>query len=196
MLELTRPAPGDVGERLARLSEAPFSYAEVGASEAPALPSGYRSDHHCARLGHGAACYARAEAAFRRWAMFDLGWVKLSPPAPPIAAGTVVGISARLFGVWLFNIGRIAYLVDQRRPRLRFGFGIGTLEQHALSGEERFCIEWRADDSVWYDIRTFSRPQTLLALAAYPLVRQLQDRFTAESCAAMARACASEDRPL
>lgn len=191
MLELATPGDSDIAERLAQLSDAPFSYGEVGALKALTFPSGYSTDHHRKRLGHGATCYERAKAAFQRWQMFDLEWVKLAPATPPIAARTVVGISARLFGIWLLNICRIAYVIDERQTPIKFGFGLGTLQVHALSGEERFCIEWdHADDSVWYDVRAFSRPQQLLALAAYPLVRQLQERFAKDSFEAMARAVA------
>lgn len=193
---LSLPCDGDIGDHLAKLSNAPFSYPEVGALKALTFPSGYRIDHHRWRLGHGAACYERAKAALQRWEMFALDWVKLSPPAPPIAARTVVGISARLFGSWLLNICRIVYVIDEKQPPIYFGFGLGTLEWHALSGEERFCIEWNhADDSVWYDVHAFSRPQTLLALAAYPVVRRLQERFIRDSSAAIARASALEVRP-
>jgi Domain of unknown function (DUF1990) len=60
-------------------------------------------------------------------------------------------------------------------------------------------VQWdRSDDSVWYDIYTFSRPHHPLAWAGYPLVRALQGAFRAQSARAVARAAAAEtvDRSL
>lgn len=54
----------------------------------------------------------------------------------------------------------------------RFGFAYGTLPGHVESGEERFQIEWhRSDDSVWYDILAFSRPN-------HPLARLPRERMS------------------
>ena len=56
--------------------------------------------------------------------------------------------------------------------------------------EERFTVEWnRADDSVWYDLWSFSRPGHPLARLAGPYVRRLQRRFAEDSLRAMAEAC-------
>ncbi len=191
MFVFTTPGDGAICERLAQLSSAPYSYAEVGALENPVFPIGYLADRHRALLGRGAAGYERAKAALRRWEMFHLGWVRLYPSAPPIAADTSIGISARFLGVWNLNFCRIVYTVEDKGDVERFGFALGTLPGHILSGEERFTVEWhRADDSVWYHVCAFSRPDQLLSRLGYPIVRQLQNRFAKESHAAMARATA------
>ena len=70
----------------------------------------------------------------------------------------------------------------------RFGFAYGTLPDHAERGEERFMIEWLADDSVWYDIYAFSRPQKAIVKLGLPLARRLQKRFGGESLAVMKEA--------
>ena len=58
-----------------------------------------------------------------------------------------------------------------------------------LFRSERFLIEWtRADDTVWYDILAFSRPQKLLMRIGYPYMRRTQKRFGRESAASMKRA--------
>ena len=63
-------------------------------------------------------------------------------------------------------------------------------------GEERFRVEWHhADDSVWYDILAFSRPNQMVARVGYPIVRFLQKRFATDSKAAMCRAV-SADLPV
>jgi uncharacterized protein (UPF0548 family) len=83
------------------------------------------------------------------------------------------------------------YVVDEDGPFQRFGFAYGTLPEHAESGEERFTVKWhKADDAVWYDILTFSRPQQLLTRLGYPVARKLQKRFARDSAAAMRRALA------
>jgi uncharacterized protein (UPF0548 family) len=49
-------------------------------------------------------------------------------------------------------------------------------------------IEWdQSDDSVWYDILAFSRPQHVLARLGYPVVRRLQKKFARDSAAVMQR---------
>ena len=192
MIGFTIAGDDAVRERLAQLHNAPYSYPEVGALETPVFPPGYRVDQNRSLLGHGAACYGRAKAALRNWQMFGLGWVRLHPQAPPIAADTAIGISARFLCVWYMNFCRIAYVVEDKGDVEKFGFGLGTLPGHILSGEELFCVEWnRADDSVWYDVCAFSRPDQLLSRLGYPIVRQLQKRFARDSHIAMARASAS-----
>ena len=60
---------------------------------------------------------------------------------------------------------------------------------HVASGEERFLIEWdRSDDSVWYDLSSFSRPNGFLGRMGGPYARRIQARFAAESAEAMRRA--------
>lgn len=69
---------------------------------------------------------------------------------------------------------------------IRFGFVYGTLPGHVECGEERFQVEWnRNDDSVWYDIFAFSRPNHFLARIGYPIVRRIQKKFASDSAAAM-----------
>jgi len=82
--------------------------------------------------------------------------------------------------------------VDEEGPVKRYGFAYDTLPEHPESGEERFTVEWRGDDAVWYDILAFSRPQQFLARLGYPLSRRLQKRFDRDSAAAMLRAVRSE----
>jgi len=97
-----------------------------------------------------------------------------------------VAVLARVFGVWSLNACRIVDVINEVGPTTRFGFAYGTLPGHAESGEERFQIEWnREDDSVWYDIRAFSRPNHWLTRLGYPIVRRIQQRFARDSAAAM-----------
>ena len=66
-----------------------------------------------------------------------------------------------------------------------WGAVLGTLPDHAGSGEERFLIEMDEDGIVWYDILAFSRPNQPLARIGYPFLRRIQRRFGEQSAAAM-----------
>ncbi len=165
-----------------------FTYPAVGATAAEP-PPGYVVDHTRIRLGAGRSTFTAALAALQRWEHFCLGWVEPCWPNTPIEPGQVVAILARVCGLWCLNACRIVYIVSEDDPLKRFGFAYGTLPDHVESGEERFTIEWHErDDSVWYNILAFSRPNHLLVRLGYPLVRRLQKQFARDSAAAMVRA--------
>ena len=78
--------------------------------------------------------------------------------------------------------------MEERGAIEMYGFAYGTLSDHAEMGEERFTVEFHAnDETVWYDICAFSRPRPLARLA-YPFTRALQRRFASDSKKAMHRA--------
>jgi uncharacterized protein (UPF0548 family) len=81
-------------------------------------------------------------------------------------------------------------LVDERSSSEKFGFAYGTLTDHGERGEERFTVEFNSDQTVWYDLFAFSRPN-MLARLAYPYTRLLQKRFASDSKAAMQKAVQS-----
>jgi uncharacterized protein (UPF0548 family) len=188
MLLLRKPSAEKLREFLAAQSKLDFSYSAVGATAA-VPPAGYVVDRTRIKLGEGAGTFAAAKVALERWEHFRLGWVETWPPETPIQAGRVVAVIARLFGLWWRNACRIVYVVNEERPVQQFGFAYGTLPEHAESGEERFTVEWHEqDDTVWYDILAFSRPQQLHARLGYLFARRLQKRFARDSAAAMRRA--------
>jgi uncharacterized protein (UPF0548 family) len=188
MLALRKPSADRLRDFLAAQSKLDFTYPAVGATAAMP-PAGYVVDRTRIKLGEGAKAFAVAKAALGRWEHFRLGWVEAWPPETPIQAGQVVAVIARLFGLWWLNACRIVYVVDEKGPVKQYGFAYGTLPEHAESGEERFTVEWHEeDDTVWYDIVAFSRPQQLLARLGYPFARLLQKRFARDSVAAMQRA--------
>jgi uncharacterized protein (UPF0548 family) len=192
MLSLRRPSVERLQEFLSSQSNVGLTYSAVGATAA-VPPQGYVVDRTRIQLGEGASSFAAAKTALERWEQFRLGWVEAWSPNTPIKEGQVVAVIARIFGSWWLNACRIVYVVDEQGPIKRYGFAYGTLTEHAESGEERFTVEWRADDeSVWYDILAFSRPHQYLARLVYPMVRRLQKRFARDSAAAMLRAVKSE----
>ena len=185
MFFLRQPSQEAIQRFISSQRELPFSYPEVGAT-AGELPPGYTVDRNRIKLGAGAKQYERAIAALRNWKQFDLGWVRMVPPETPIKMGSVVAILTRHFGFWSLNACRVVYLIDEDGPVKKFGFAYGTLSSHVERGEERFTIEWHAtDDSVWYDILAFSRPNQLLVRLGSPLARSLQKRFAKDSLATM-----------
>jgi uncharacterized protein (UPF0548 family) len=185
MFSLSQPAINDIQHFIAAQQSLPHSYTEVGATR-DTPPSGYVIDHNRIKLGTGRDTFVHAHNALRRWEMFNLHWLHLYEPTAPIVVGTTVAVLAHIWGLWIMNACRIVYVIDEIGPTDIFGFAYGTLPGHAERGEERFTVQWNhADDSVWYDILAFSRPNHWLARCGYLYVRQLQKRFARESLQAM-----------
>lgn len=183
---LGRPSADSITAFRAAVAGAPFSYRELGESRA-GHPAGYNVDEHAVRLGDGAATFAAGCAAIRAWRMFPAPWTFIAPADAPIAEGTVVAMGARGCGAWWLNACRIVYVVDETAAdgARRFGFAYGTLSAHVEQGEERFMVERRADGSVWYSIRAFSRPRFWPVRLMKPVARRLQRRFVRDSQRAM-----------
>lgn len=187
MPQLQKPTEPEIRAFLAAQSERPYSYPQVGDSR-HGSPAGYDVDHNRAELGRGRAAFEAACAALSRWRMFPHDWAAIYPPQTPIESQRVVALVIRAWGMWWLNAARIVYVIDESQPVHRFGFAYGTLQGHVESGEERFLVEWDAEDRVWYDLRAFSRPRHWLVRLGYPFARRLQKRFVAQSQAAMQRA--------
>lgn len=188
MFLLNKPSEEFVRQFIASQQDLPFSYAQVGATEKPLPngPPGYRVDHNRIKLGLGEETFQRAMSALRSWQQFELGWVTIVPPGKPLEVGTTVAVRTKTFGFWSLNAARIVYVIDEKQTQnARFGFAYGTLTDHVESGEERFTIEWQADDSVWYDIYAFSHPKHPLARLGFLVTRMLQKRFARDSLAVM-----------
>lgn len=134
--------------------------------------------------------YLAAAAALKRWQQFRIGWVDAWPRETAIHERAVIAVMGQAAGFWWLNACRIVYVTHETGPVSRFGFGYGTLPGHFESGEERFLIEFnRADNSVWYDVLAFSRPNHYLTRLGYPIIRRLQKRFGRDSGAAMLKVC-------
>jgi len=192
----SEPSAEIIDRFIASQRQQPFSYTEVGAT-CRDPPSNFVLDHNRIQLGTGLQTFERGIAALKRWQQFDLGWVRIVPDVPPLEVGTTVAIKAKAFGFWSLSACRVVYLISEDSPLRKFGFAYGTLTDHVECGEERFSVEWYPeDDSVWYDILAFSRPQQLLVRLGYPLARLLQKRFAKQSLRAMLAAAALPTNPL
>ena len=191
MLSLRKPSVESIRPFLAAQAKLPFTYSAVGTT-ATTPPAGYVVDRTRIKLGEGEAAFHSAIAALRRWEQFHLGWVEAWSPDTPIQSGEVVAVMGRAIGLWWLNACRIVYVVDESGPIRKFGFAYGTLPGHVESGEERFLIEWhRGENSVWYDILAFSRPNHFLTRLGYPMVRRTQKQFGRDSAASMLKAVRS-----
>jgi uncharacterized protein (UPF0548 family) len=176
-----------VSEFLTDQSSSRYSYREPGytkritASERTA-PRGFVVDDNRIRVGDGPDAFHKGVLAMRRWAQFNVGWVRVSDPSAPIEPGVTVAVIIHHYGFYSMNAARIIYTIDE--PGL-FGFAYGTLQGHAERGEERFLLRKEADGSVWYELFAFSRTGHWMARCGYPLVRRLQKRFARDSMATM-----------
>ena len=177
MFMMREPSDEDAARFVASQRALAYTYAEVGATKAMP-PAGYNVDHNRIQLGSGEAIYRRGVGALKNWRQFELGWVAIAPRGVPVETGATVAVKARAFGTWSLNATRIVYTIDEDR---RFGFAYGTLPDHVEKGEERFLVEWLPDDTVWYDIFAFSRPQHPLVRLSAPLARRLQHKFARDS---------------
>jgi uncharacterized protein (UPF0548 family) len=194
MFLLAKPTDERIREFLSSQKDKPFSYADadIAAHQSRlSYPRGYVHDHNRIKLGEGADVFRQAVEALRRWEMFNIGWLHLCWPDAPIEIGTTVAVLADLRGFWSLNACRIARVFDEEGGVRRYGFAYGTLPEHVERGQESFIVEWnRIDDSVWYDLSAYSRPNQLLAKLGYPVTRALQKRFARDSMQAMVRGSA------
>lgn len=190
MFLLTKPTAERIRQFLSSQEDQPFTYpdADIAAQQSP---PGYARDHNRINLGEGADAFRSAVEALRRWEMFNIGWLQLCWPDAPIEIGTTVAVLADLRCFWSLNACRIARVFDEDGDVRRYGFAYGTLPEHVERGQESFIVEWHGkDDSVWYDLSAYSKPNQLLAKLGYPVTRALQKRFARDSMRAMLRSSA------
>ena len=189
MFLLTKPNEERIRGFLFSQKDERFTYPEADIARHQS-PRGYTLDHNRIKLGEGADVFRRAVEAIRRWEMFNIGWLQLCWPDAPIEVGSTVAVLAALRFCWSLNACRIARVFDE--DLRRYGFAYGTLPDHAERGQESFIVEWNIDDdSVWYDLSAYSRPNQLIAKLGYPFARALQKRFARDSMQAMLRGAAS-----
>ena len=144
-------------------------------------------DSSSIRLGQGAQTFRRAKNLLREWKHFELGWAYTN--RPPVKMEEPVVVVAKSLGLWTMNPLRIHQcdmgnslvrkLVFMEKKRVSFTHR--TLDGHQIAGEETFVVEWKKDGSVWYQVKTMSRPGTVLAAVTYPILRLYQNKFKHDS---------------
>ncbi|KAJ7523388.1 hypothetical protein O6H91_18G049400 [Diphasiastrum complanatum] len=175
---------------------------------------GYFINHARVKLGCGLDVYNKGKDLLKQWRHFQLGWAFVDQNTP-MQVGEKLCVCNRELFIWIMNPLEILFLREDgniskttnlkitrkntsslKRSNLEdfassrlFAFGSGTLHGHLLAGEERFAVEWnQLDDTVWYEIFSFSRPATWLSMVAYPYVRFKQELFARQSTYAMVKA--------
>ena len=187
-LRFTRATDGEKDQLLTAAQHLPLTSPPLLTLEhgpVGTMPRGFAHDLSRTEVGRGAAAFAAARQAFRRWEQFDLGWVRIINGNPRIAPGELVAVEAHTAYLWSVNINRITDVIDDHH---RFGFLYTTTTVHVEQGQERFLLERNAEtESVSYLIEAISRPTDPLARLAYPLSRLMQHRFTRDSQARLRR---------
>ncbi len=180
MLYILKPSQKRIETLLQKWQDNPFSYKEVGCTREDPMPKGFHHDSRRIQLGCGEKIFLRGRSAIENWKMYDVGWIGLHSDEVPIKEGEISVTYLKLLGLHLTaNPCRIIYTIDSTDDEVtRFGFAFGTVKDHPESGEERFVVEWfHHDDSVWYEVKAFSRPGHFLVWCGYPFARYLQRRF-------------------
>lgn len=162
-----------------------LTYSDVWATARPDLldnpPRGFRPMVREALLGHGQQTFAHAADETMRFGIQRRSGLRvirragLADGDSPVREGDIALL--RLTGpLAVAPIAvRIVAVIDEPRRR---GFVYGTRRGHPESGEESFVVEWRTDDTVWLEIRAFSRPAHPVLWLGYPLLCLLQEIYT------------------
>ena len=165
---------------LGRLATAPFTYAEVGATQDPELPAGYAHGSRAQVVGHGDEAFARAVAAVFDWRMQKGVGLRVRASGPPSEPGTVVVLTA---GPGRFGYDIPCRVVWARTEGDEQGFAYGSLPGHPESGEESFVVSRGPDGAVVFTTRVFSRLASPLARLGGPVSWVVQaaalDRYVA-----------------
>lgn len=83
-----------------------------------------------------------------------------SEGTPFVAPGMTLRLHGRVRGMRADAELRVISVTEERR---RIGFVLGTISDSVVSGEESFDIDWREDtDEVWFTVRAFDAPMSLL----------------------------------
>lgn len=187
-------------------SKAPFSNEDCE----ELIKAGYAINHGRISLGSGLQTYEKAKQLIDKWRHFQLKWASVESSTRIRAGERFCVCSQELFS-WVSMPLEILYVNNyeasngiQPSPsdspaclanpskvsklKAAYCFGSGTLQGHLLAGEERFSVELDEDDTVWYEVLSFSRPAHFLSLIARPYIHYKQKLFAQQSTQAMLRA--------
>jgi uncharacterized protein (UPF0548 family) len=82
-----------------------------------------------------------------------------SDGTPYVGAGTTIRVHGRVKGLRADAEMRVIFAVEEPR---RVGFGLGTVSSSVVSGEESFMLDWHDNDEVWFTVRAFDAPRSVL----------------------------------
>ena len=152
-----------------------LSYAAVGATRVSdqvwnSRPDGYRSFERTTRIGHGHADWEAAAVAVLTWSVKTRsGFTVVAGPADDLRAreGQDYTLVAALGACTLREPVRVVAVTDLPD---RCGFAYGTREGHPVAGEEAFIVHRSPDGTVWFTLRSLTRPARGPWRLAYPAV--------------------------
>ncbi|MGW6032377.1 DUF1990 family protein [Gordonia terrae] len=151
-----------------------LTYPEVGATSGT-LPPGY---HHLRRsrvIGSGAACFATAGQRILNWDMHRHAGFGVDASTPAATVGADVDLRVGVGPLGIVARCRVVEVLDAPREQ---GFAYGTLPGHPEVGEERFWVEWLADDTVVGHVVAFSHPGRWFTRLGGPVGRLAQSRIS------------------
>lgn len=94
---------------------------------------------------------------------------------PYVAGGTTIRVDGRVKGMSADAELRVIFTVEEPR---RVGFALGTVGESVVSGEESFMVEWYDNDEVWFTVRAFDAPVSLLYRIPALRRRRRRELFT------------------
>lgn len=154
------PTPSRLARSVAALESLDLTYAEVGATCAATLPSGYHHIDHSTIVGTGQRTFDLLAGAVQSWNLQrTAGFIVATTHERVTVGATVLNCLGTPFG--LLVACRVVSLIDDQQ---RHGFSYGTLPGHPLRGEERFTVELDEAGRV-LRIRSFSTPTGLPRVA-------------------------------
>jgi uncharacterized protein (UPF0548 family) len=135
----------------------------------PRKPSGFRAFERVVCIGHGDEHWRLATAAVMQWGVktrsgFDVRSV--SGADLRASEGRDFTLVASIGPVRVREPVRVVSVVDLPD---RCGFAYGTLPGHPVTGEEAFIVHRRHDGSVWFTLRSLTRPGRRLWRLAFPV---------------------------
>jgi uncharacterized protein (UPF0548 family) len=168
-----------------RLTQAPLTYAPVGAARSGEVPHGFRGAHRRAVVGSGRADLERAAAAVFDWRAQRGAGLRVRATGPSSEPGTVVVLTAGLPRCGYDIPCRVVWAQTDGNER---GFAYGTLPGHPESGEECFLVRLTPEGDVVYEIRAFFRLSSVLGRLGGPISLVLQRLATDRYVSAIRRA--------
>ena len=183
---LSKPNAATVNAFLEAEQGKTFTYPTVGATKNGEPPKDYDLDDNKVYLGHGQKVFTSAVNALNQWQHFPPSWTEVQAPEHPPFEAQTVAVLFKVLGLWWLNSARIVYVLHETN---KYGFAYGTLPGHIECGEEVFYVEMHPDESVYYHIKAFSKPNRWFVKLGYPLARHWQRQFVKESKLRMQQLC-------
>lgn len=110
---------------------------------------------------------------------------------PYITSGSSAHVNGRVGMFRIHGRVRVVYVVEEART---VGVAFGTVAGHAVSGEESFFVDFRDDDTVWFTVRSFHRPNSFIYRVMPWLLDQRRKQLTTRYLRALSPAWATEAR--